>query len=187
MKYFIFLFIFILTGGYSSGRSENFISNKNKLVVQQINPSWCWAASIEAVYNYFDLNINQEFIVKDFFNIKNLLPQDYVLDNARVSSNSDVYLKDKYLDNSQISSKIIAISDIKKNIDDNRPVIAMFSNHVVIVVGYKIISNSKIKYQVMDPYFKFLKESPFSWRDRNTMLFSEGNHPSTFIAISSIY
>jgi len=148
----VFLMVFLSTSIVPS-QDKDFsysIKNKQKLVTGQEGAYWCWAASLEAMEKYYDGNIKQEDVIREFYN-------EPFLTNSYLNKNSYYYS----LDFNSINDfekrflskyKSIKFEEIRQNILEDKPIYLMYQRHVLIITGFKFKKNI-IVYEIMDPYF----------------------------------
>jgi hypothetical protein len=163
------------------------IQDKDKLVSDQKGYFWCWAASMEGIFRYFDENLSQEEIIKTHYNKKYITPNDYL------SSNMALYPKDSHKYFKLIKkAKMVLPSNLELAILDGKPILALYKSHMSIITGYRIIDN-KISFELMDPaYKKVNSRSPFRFVSREDLLYKYQNTnlgnriPSQLIQIHQI-
>lgn len=159
------------------------IKNKNSLITDQHGEFWCWAAVAESVNKYFGKDIPQVDIIKAFFAVTDILPQYYLSNQLGLPSSHNDYYKENFLTNDIIKNKAVSLDSVESHIKKGNPVVAFYSSHASVIVGYRKNEYNQIEYELMDPYYKKGNYSPFIWKKPDHLRVISGSISAQFYAI----
>ena len=162
------------------------IKNKETLITAQHGDFWCWAATAEAVQKYYGHKENQTQIVKDFYKLDFISPTMMISPRMALPFSLGFKYEKEVLNKNELKTRYILQYQIEQYIDNNIPIIAVYSNHVAVITGYKKDGNLTTEYEVMDPQHQKNKTKPFIWLYPSKI--SQATHwggKSIFIAITA--
>lgn len=184
MRMILLLLLFVSCSKYEK---TVFIENKDKTIIEQDGTYWCWAAIAQAVHKYYGNELAQEKVIKDFYNLPYIGPTEYLSPMMALRVGMDGLFQSYYLgDNKTFTSRIIDFKNIPDFIDNNSPVVVMYSNHVALIVGYRVDKKKKIEYQIMDPGYKLSKTKQFLWKTEESLSVVFPGYPSMLYGVTSL-
>lgn len=126
-----FLYIFLITIQFAFA-DELVIKNPNKTLTKQKGLNWCWAASLEAINKYYNINTKQEDIIKKWTNLVDF--------DLEVYKDSPMFIMNPFYFQDNLNKtilKTITVYDVESQIKNNNPVLFFANNHASIIVGIK--------------------------------------------------
>lgn len=165
----IILLIFSL---YSFSYVE--IKNKESLLTKQDGKFWCWAATYESVMKYYGYKEDQMEFIKKFYSISHVFPH---MINSPELALPDTLIMEYYakIGNEKITALVADIDDAEYYLKRNIPIIAMYSNHVSVIVG-----KNKNKFLIMNTD---KSDKDFIWLSKDEISLMYGNEPSVFLSV----
>lgn len=142
--------------------------------ISQKGTYFCWAASLEGIFKYYQEIYPQEDIVKEYshsFFLGNIDSPSYgyrpsisrYSNNLKSNKYNRDFLRDGFLPEKGYKSKIIDRNDIISYVQKNIPIMVFYNNHTSIIVGYiKIFDQLYVK--IMDPRYNPNKQDLFSYQ-----------------------
>lgn len=132
----IFTFYILLFSFNSFSMVPVMVEKPESLYVRQLTPVWCWAATAEAIFNYYHPNDP-----KSQYSIAMNNPNSYRFDKVEpyvIENIYNDYLLHKVLTSVTHHPEITPFStkDVKELIRTNNPVIVQQNFHVRIIIGY---------------------------------------------------
>lgn len=151
------------------------IINKEKLRTKQYGAFWCWAASAESVFKYYDKDVKQVDFIKKFYGLSLIFPNQMHSPNLGLPDALLMNYASNVSDES-ITNIIISKKDIDILLRKSYPIIAVYSNHVSVIVG----SNND-SFLVMDTDKN--TKTDFIWIKKKLMDEAYFRTPSSFFAV----
>ena len=172
MKKFIIL-ILIFSGLTFYNFDKHTIEDYQVTEISQKGDYFCWAASLEGIFKYYQEIYPQEEIIKEYsrsFFLGNIDSPIYgykpsvsrYFNNEKPHKYNKDFVRDGLLPDKGYESKIINKNDIISYVHKDIPILVFYNNHASIIVGYiKVFDQLYIK--IMDPRYSPSKQDLFSY------------------------